>query len=160
MHRIHAWMPPRWVRLWALAATRAGDGWLWAAIGFAVLLSGEPDRLQAAEACLLASGTGIAMFQALKRATGRRRPCEVEPHRWAAVLPPDEFSFPSGHTITAFSIAVTIGLFYPSLLLPLLFVALSIAASRILLGMHFLSDVVAGILIGGSLGYASWLLAR
>ncbi len=57
-------------------------------------------------------------------------------------------------------IAVAIGLFYPSLLLPLLFVALSIAASRILLGMHFLSDVMAGILIGGSLGYSSWLLAR
>ncbi len=89
MHRIHAWMPPRWVRLWSWAATRAGDGWLWAAIGFAVLLSGEPDRLQAVEACLLASGTGIALFQPLKRATGRRRPCEVEPHRWATVLPPD-----------------------------------------------------------------------
>ncbi len=54
--------------------------------------------------------------------------------------------------------AVPLSLFYPSLLVGLLFCAISIAASRILLGMHFLSDVVVGALLGGALGYASFAI--
>jgi undecaprenyl-diphosphatase len=87
----------------------------------------------------------------LKRAAGRRRPCAFEPHCWATLLPPDQFSFPSGHTITAFAVALSLIHFYPDLTVGLLFCALSVAASRILLGMHFLSDVVAGAAIGALL---------
>jgi len=82
----------------------------------------------------------------------------MEPHSWATLLPPDQFSFPSGHTITAFSVAVSLATFYPVLLLGLLFCAFSVALSRILLGMHFLSDVLAGAAIGSALGYAAALL--
>ena len=74
------------------------------------------------------------------------------------ILPPDQFSFPSGHSITAFAIAVPIGLFYPELRVPLLLVAASIAASRIVLGMHFLSDVLAGSALGAVLGYAAFCM--
>jgi undecaprenyl-diphosphatase len=74
-------------------------------------------------------------------------------------LPPDQFSFPSGHTITAFAVAVSLSLFYPELAAGLFFCALSVAASRILLGMHFLSDVLAGAAIGTALAYAAvWLI--
>ena len=79
-----------------------------------------------------------------------RAPCE--PHCWATLLPPDQFSFPSGHTITAFAVAVSLSMFYPALLVGLLFCAVSVAASRILLGMHFLSDVLAGAAIGTAAG--------
>jgi undecaprenyl-diphosphatase len=71
-------------------------------------------------------------------------------------LPPDKYSFPSGHSITAFAIAISIGFFYPQLQLCLLFIALLIAASRIILGMHFLSDVLAGSAIGVVLGLVSF----
>jgi undecaprenyl-diphosphatase len=91
----------------------------------------------------------------LKKLSGRKRPCEVEPHCWATLLPPDRFSFPSGHTITAFSVAVSLGAFYPTLLPALLFCALSIAISRILLGMHFLSDVLVAALLGTGLALVS-----
>ena len=69
------------------------------------------------------------------------------------------FLFPSGHTITAFAVAVPLGAYYPVLLPGLLFCALSIASSRIVLGLHYLSDVLAGILIGCTIGAASvsWL---
>jgi undecaprenyl-diphosphatase len=53
-------------------------------------------------------------------------------------------------------VAVGISLFYPVLTAGLLFCALSIAVSRILLGMHFLSDVVVGAVIGTGLAYASY----
>ncbi|MGA8072179.1 MAG: phosphatase PAP2 family protein, partial [Candidatus Acidiferrales bacterium] len=78
------------------------------------------------------------------------------PHCWAAILPPDRFSFPSGHSITAFAIAVCIGLFYPQLQDLLLFIAVCVAASRIILGMHFLSDVIAGSMIGAGLGFSAF----
>jgi undecaprenyl-diphosphatase len=74
------------------------------------------------------------------------------------ILPPDQFSFPSGHSITAFAVAVPVGLFYPGLASVLLFLAASIALSRIILGMHFLSDVLAGSAIGAALGYGFFLL--
>ena len=51
--------------------------------------------------------------------------------------------------------AISAGGFYPPLMAPLLFVAVSIGISRVVLGMHFLSDVVAGALIGSLLGYFS-----
>ena len=157
MRRANNWEAPQWIRFYAMAATRAGDGWLWFAIGLAVLFLGGSERFAALSAAGLSAVVSVLLFQWLKRFTGRRRPCEIEPHRWATLLPPDQFSFPSGHTMTAFAVAVSLSLFYPSIMVGLLFCAFSIAASRILLGMHFLSDVMAGAIIGGligSIGYA------
>lgn len=103
---------------------------------------------------------GIGLFLFLKRLTGRRRPCHVEPHCWSTLLPPDQFSFPSGHTITAFAWVVSIAQFYPDLAVGLYFCALSIAISRVILGMHFLSDVVAGAVLGSALGYSALFIVR
>lgn len=157
MHRANNWRPPRWVRLWMIVATRGGDGWLWYAIGVAVLLFGGPDRFAAVGAAAMAGAAGSLVFLLVKRKTKRRRPCHIEPHCWSKLLPPDQFSFPSGHTITAFAVAIPLALFYASLLPILLFCAFSIAISRILLGMHFLSDVVVGASVGSLLGYLSYL---
>lgn len=158
MRRIHRWHAPRWIRLWMICATRGGDGWLWYAMLLAILLFGGPERGWAIAAAGGGCSFGIVLFLWLKRLTGRRRPCAIEPHCWATLLPPDQFSFPSGHTIAAFSMAVPLSLFYPSLCVGLMFCALSIAVSRILLGMHFLSDVLAGALLGSAIGFASFAI--
>ena len=155
MRRINRWRPPRWLRLWMIVATRGGDGWLWYALGTVVALFGGSERFLALGAAGVAVGLGVSLFLRLKRTIGRKRPCAVEPHCWATLLPPDQFSFPSGHTITAFAVAVSLGAFYPSMLPGLMFCAASIALSRILLGMHFISDVLAGATIGAALGCAS-----
>lgn len=159
MRRMNRWSAPTWVRMWMVAATRGGDGWLWYGLLATLLVFGGPERFRAVGAAVLAVGTGIALFLCLKRMAARRRPCHIEPHCWATLLPPDQFSFPSGHTITAFAMALSVGAFYPALSPILLFIAISIGISRIVLGMHFLSDVVAGAAIGSLLGYlASRLL--
>ena len=155
MNRVHRWRAPRWIRVWMLCATRGGDGWLWYAMGLIVLLFGGACRYRAVGGAALAAGTGIALFLQLKKAAGRRRPCVFEPHCWSTLLPPDRFSFPSGHTITAFAVALTLSLAYPEMAPGLLFCALSVAISRIMLGMHFLSDVLAGAAIGTALAFAS-----
>ncbi|HEV2689483.1 MAG TPA: phosphatase PAP2 family protein [Bryobacteraceae bacterium] len=156
MRRANNWVAPRWVRLYVVGSTLGGDGWLWYAVGLAVLLFGGEERFAALAAAGFASVLSILLFIWLKRFTGRRRPCQIEPHCWATLLPPDQFSFPSGHTMTAFAVAVPLSMFYPAFAIGLLFCALSIAMSRILLGMHFLSDVIAGALIGTGLGYLGY----
>jgi undecaprenyl-diphosphatase len=160
MRRLNRWPAPRWIRIWMIYATHGGDGWLWYAMGLVILLFGGEERLRAVTSAGLAAGLGIALFLRLKKATGRRRPSAFEPHCWATLLPPDQFSFPSGHTITGFAVALSLIQFYPALAGSLLFCALSIALSRIILGMHFLSDVVAGAIIGAGLAYGSVYLIR
>jgi undecaprenyl-diphosphatase len=156
MRRVHRWRAPRWFRVLMVVATRSGDGWLWYSLGLILLVYGGEHRFAAIGAGLSAAIAGIFLFRTLKRTSCRKRPCEIEPHCWASVLPPDKYSFPSGHSITAFAVAISIGLFYPQLQICLLFIALLIAASRIILGMHFLSDVIAGSAIGAMLGLASF----
>lgn len=152
MDRVHRWSAPQWVRLWMICATRCGDGWLWYALGLFILLFGGPERFLAVGASFLAAGVGVAFFLWAKRFTGRRRPCHIQPHCWSTLLPPDQFSFPSGHTITAFAVLTPMMSVYPAFTLEFTFVALSVAASRIILGMHFLSDVIVGALVGSTLG--------
>lgn len=152
MRQVNQWPAPRWLRIWMMASTRGGDGWLWWVTGAFVALFGGHQRFWAILATALAVGFGILLFRRLKRAIGRKRPCAMEPHCWATLLPPDQFSFPSGHTITAFAITLALSEFYPVMLPGLLFCAASVAASRILLGMHFLTDVLAGAAIGSGIG--------
>jgi len=152
MRRMNRWRAPRWIRYWMIAATRMGDGWLWYGVGLMLLVFGGPQRFSAIGAAGASAITGIGVFKLLKTLSQRPRPCHIEPHCWSKVLPPDRFSFPSGHTMTAFSIALVVSYFYPSLEGMLFFAALSIALSRIVLGMHYLSDVLAGMVIGVALG--------
>jgi undecaprenyl-diphosphatase len=155
MRRMNRWRAPRWIRVWMIAATRMGDGWVWYGLGIMLLVYGGPQRYSAVCAAGAAAIVGILVFKALKRLSRRPRPCQIEPHCWSKILPPDQFSFPSGHTMTAFSIALVVSFFYPSLEGALFFLALSIAVSRIVLGMHYLSDVLAGTVLGVVLGCAS-----
>jgi undecaprenyl-diphosphatase len=141
-----------------ILATRGGDGWLWYGLSALVIVFGGSTRYEAITAAWTACGAGAILFLILKKLTGRKRPNALEPHCWATLLPPDQFSFPSGHTITAFAFTVAVGGFCPHLLGVLLFCALSVATSRIVLGMHFLSDVVVGAILGAGLGYAGFMI--
>jgi undecaprenyl-diphosphatase len=160
MRRVNRWPAPRWLRYWMILATRGGDGWLWAALGLVVLASHDPERYAAIGSGALAAAMGIVTFRLIKRTVRRRRPCHIEPHCWSHLLPPDQFSFPSGHSMTAFAVAVSIGRFYPAAEPTLLACAACVALSRILLGMHFLSDVLAGAGLGAGLGVLACTIVR
>lgn len=71
----------------------------------------------------------------------------------------DEFSFPSGHTLQAVSFSVVALAWYPALAPLLLPFTALVATSRVVLGLHYPSDVLAAIAIGGGLGGCSlWLV--
>jgi undecaprenyl-diphosphatase len=156
MRRLNQWEAPHWIRKWMVFATRGGDGWLWSVIGLILLLFGGSRRFDALGAGFVSVGAGQLVFFVLKRLIGRERPCATESHCWSSLLPPDRFSFPSGHTITAFAIALSLGLYYPALVVGLVFCAVSVAASRVILGLHYLSDVLVGIVIGAAIGVAAF----
>ena len=158
MRRLNNWQAPRWIRVWMTFATRGGDGWLWYAMSLTILVFGGPERYAALLSALLASAVGTLIFLTLKRKAKRQRPCAIAEHCWAKLLPPDQFSFPSGHSINAFAFAVSFSLYYPMWAVGLLFCAFSIALSRIILGMHFLSDIVVGAGLGTILAYSSTVL--
>ena len=156
MRRLSGWSPPRWIRAWMTSASRAGDGWLWAGLAIPILWLGGQQRYDVIIMLALAAFVGISVFQILKRLVERERPCEIVPIRWTKLVPPDRFSFPSGHSITAFAITVPLSIVYPAYMHALLFCALSVASSRVVLGLHFLSDVVAGSLLGVGIGYVAY----
>lgn len=160
LDRVLEWRPPRWVRVWMLAATRAGDGWLW--LLAAAILAQSGDRgLRVLAVGLVAALLANSLLVCVKRRVRRPRPCErarppgfdVGPLAW---LPSDRFSFPSGHALNAFAIGSVIALSFPLAAAPVLAVAASVAASRVVVGLHWLSDVVVGALAGVLIGTASW----
>ena len=159
MRRVNRWRAPLWVRWWMLLATRAGDGWLWALIGIVILLTSDAFRFRAIEAAACAVTLGIVFFHHVKRRVCRLRPKDIEPHCWAKIVTRDQFSFPSGHSTTAFAVAVSLGSFYPEIMPLLLVLAVNVAVSRVIVGMHFLSDVLVGSGTGALLGYIAFRFA-
>jgi undecaprenyl-diphosphatase len=160
--RVLAWRPPRWVRLWMLWASRLGDGWLWLVTALLLAAAGPEGRPVLARGALSAGGANLLLVL-LKRRVRRARPCErrrpvafqVNPLQW---FPSDRFSFPSGHALNAFAIGSVVAFSFPPLAVPVMVVAASVAASRVVLGLHWLSDVLVGAVAGGLIGTSAWLL--
>jgi undecaprenyl-diphosphatase len=156
--RVRTWVPPRWFRVWMRWATRLADGSLWLCLAALLALGGTPGhRALAAGAVSAAVANTLLVF--LKRRFRRHRPCVADPHPlFADVKPPDPFSFPSGHSMNAFAACTVVALAFP-LLAPMLgLLAASIAASRVFLGMHYVSDVVVGSALGAIVGALTFVL--
>ena len=106
-----------------------------------------PALVQVANTAGLALVATSVIVVIVKRAVARTRPAqEVQ-----FMAPPDRFSFPSGHTLHAVSFTVIICSGIPVLALILVPMALLIAGSRVVLGLHYPTAVVAGGLIGALL---------
>jgi undecaprenyl-diphosphatase len=161
-NRVLAWRPPRWVRLWMLTASRLGDGWIWLAAAAALPASGKRG-LSVLGAGAVAAAIANTALVLLKRGIRRTRPCarakppsfSVDPLTW---FPSDRFSFPSGHALNSFAIGSVVALAFPTVAAPVLALAVSIAASRVVLGLHWLSDVLVGAAGGALIGLTVWLL--
>src|SRR5690606_37100002 len=99
------------------------------------------------------------VYKLLKSKLARERPFVVWPDILCGSPPLDRYSFPSGHTLHALSFSILIMDFFPQLGWVVLPFALLVTLSRVILGLHYPTDVLAGALIGAALSYASLLLA-
>lgn len=143
----------RWVARRALIrlfriVSRLGDGVFWYALMAAIaLLAGARGPAIALQMAL--TGLVAAMlYRLLKRWTRRPRPFRAHAAIIAYTAPLDEFSFPSGHTLHAVTFSL-VALSHLPMLAPLLVpFTLLVAVSRVVLGLHYPSDVLAAMLIG------------
>ncbi len=96
----------------------------------------------------------IGLVELLKHIINRPRPVEVLTNViWTGNIR-SGLSFPSAHTAVGFVLASALSSAYKKLLVPLFFIATLVAISRIYLGVHYPSDVLAGAAIGTITAYA------
>lgn len=130
--------------------TTFGDAKTWMLVG-GVLLSVNATR-DYALILGVAAGLATALSQVLKRLCRRPRPTLTIGGFQALAEHPDEFSFPSGHTTAAVSVAIALAGQGDYLGTALGLLALGIATSRVYLGAHYPLDVAAGALFGAITG--------
>ncbi|UCA11015.1 phosphatase PAP2 family protein [Aeromonas enteropelogenes] len=122
--------------------SRTGDGPLYGVLGALLWWQGERELVWQV---LLAFALELPLYLLLKNSLKRQRPVGLP----VFITPSDRYSLPSGHTAAAFLMATLLATAFP-LWAPLLFGwAALVGASRLLLGVHYLSDLVAGALLGG-----------
>lgn len=132
-------------------ASRLGDGVLWyALLGVLAVGFGAPGRAAALQ-CALAGVLGLVIYRYLKNVLVRERPYMTHAAIICAGRPLDRFSFPSGHTLHAVGFSLIAIKAFPLLAVVLVPATLLIALSRVVLGLHYPSDVLAGAVLGAGI---------
>lgn len=133
--------------------SHTGDGPLYLLIALALLVLESANGKTFFWAGLIAYGLDVSLYLVLKNLIKRDRPAARIDFYEAWITPSDQFSFPSGHTAAAFLFACLFVHYYPFIALPVYVWASLIGASRVLLGVHYPSDIAAGALLGTSCAF-------
>jgi undecaprenyl-diphosphatase len=149
------WGARRAIGIFFGAISRLGDGVFWYSLMTVIALVGGWRGVAVAVQMAVTGLTALMLYRVLKRWTRRPRPFRTCPGVIAHVPPLDEFSFPSGHTLQAVAFTVVAVAHYPILAPFLIGFAALIGASRVVLGLHYPSDVLAATAIGAGLGTLS-----
>ncbi len=97
---------------------------------------------------------------AIKNAVNRERPCTIDPSIPLAIEKPTSFSFPSGHTASAFAAVGALLFTHKKIGIPLILFAVMMGLSRIYLFVHFPTDVIAGAALGILMAWVTVLIFR
>lgn len=156
--RANTWAEQTWVRRYFQIVSRLGDGIAWYLLGAVIVMAEGAQGVPAISHLLVMAVTTSLLYRYLKKWTKRPRPFANDNriHVWTAPL--DEFSFPSGHTLHAVSFTLVTLAYYPMLAAVLVPLAISIALSRVVLGLHYPSDVFAATVIGSVLAWGSFFI--
>ncbi|GGA63475.1 phosphatase PAP2 family protein [Neiella marina] len=131
----------RWV-------SKTGDGHLYVALGVIALIFDSSHGANFFTAVLTAFAFELPLYFLIKNVFKRNRPCEVMRSLPAFVKPSDKFSLPSGHTAAAFVMAAIGSHYYPDFTVWMFAWAGLVGASRVLLRVHFPTDIICGLALG------------
>ncbi len=152
---MNRWSAREPIRKFFAIISKLGDGGFWAI--FALLLIGVHgsaiafDLLRIAVTALV----GVGIYRSLKNRLVRERPYISLDGIICGAAPLDRYSFPSGHTMHAVAFSLQFLWLVPEFAwLSAPFAAL-VALSRVVLGLHYPSDVVVGALLGATLALIS-----
>ncbi|HET7832608.1 MAG TPA: phosphatase PAP2 family protein [Gallionella sp.] len=135
--------------------SRLGDGIFWFCLMLWLLVQYQAAAVHPVLHMLSVGAASTVIYKWLKHKTHRPRPCDTHRGISPGAAPLDQFSFPSGHTLHAVSFTVVALVYYPALAWLLLPFTALVAVSRLVLGLHYPSDVLAGVLIGVAISLAS-----
>jgi len=138
----------RLIRDWFRIISRLGDGVFWYILMFAILVTQQADGIKPVLHMLAAGLSGTLIYKWLKHKTHRPRPYQVRQDVFLSGKPLDHFSFPSGHTLHAVAFGLVALFYFPLLAVVLIPFIVMVAMSRVILGLHYPSDVLAGAAIG------------
>ncbi|HWZ62195.1 MAG TPA: phosphatase PAP2 family protein [Steroidobacteraceae bacterium] len=140
-------------------ASRLGDGIVWYLLIVMLPFLYGAAALRPAIVMALTGVLGLVIYTLLKRVFVRERPFITHTSIDLKAAPLDRYSFPSGHTLHAVSFAWQATAHFPELGWLLVPLAALIAGSRMVLGLHYPSDVLAGAAIGAALAELGTSLA-
>lgn len=143
------------VRAYFAAVSRLGDGAFWYTLMAVIVLADGYAGLVASTHMAATGLAALTLYKLLKRWTKRPRPFASDRRIHALVPPLDEFSFPSGHTLHAVSFTLVALAYYPGLAIVLVPFTASVGVSRVVLGLHYPSDVLAATAVGLALASLS-----
>jgi len=135
--------------------SRLGDGIVWYALMLALPLLYGTAGIRPAIGMAITGVVGVLLYKGLKRVVVRERPFMTHIGISLGAAPLDRYSFPSGHTLHAVSFTWQAVASFPELGWVLVPLAAFIAASRVVLGLHYPTDVLAGAAIGATLAATS-----
>jgi undecaprenyl-diphosphatase len=146
------------VRQFFRLVSRLGDGAFWYTVMAGILIQlGDPALIPVLH-MLIAGLTGTLIYKWIKKKTLRPRPYEVHQDISLTGYPLDRFSFPSGHTLHAVIFTLTGITYFPQLTMLLVPFTFLVGLSRVILGLHYPSDVLAGAGLGCLIGLVFILL--
>lgn len=140
--RTEAWNP-----FWTVVTSLGNGGIIWFAASFALLASKRTREIGIVALLSMAICFLFANI-VLKNLVARIRPYEVVDGLTTLIPHPTDYSFPSGHTTASFACALVFARFLPRRYgVPALALATMIAFSRMYVGVHYLTDVLAGVAV-------------
>jgi undecaprenyl-diphosphatase len=140
------------------AVSRLGDGVFWYALILLLLATDGTAAIAPVLHMVTAGLAGTMLYRWLKSKTSRPRPYQVNRAITCNARPFDQFSFPSGHTLHAVAFSTIAIAYYPQLAFLLIPFTFLVALSRMVLGLHYPSDVLAGAAIGATIAGISLVL--
>jgi undecaprenyl-diphosphatase len=138
--------------------SRLGDGIFWIALIAGIAVFAQGGLFIALHLAVMAI-VSIGIYLVFKRLSRRRRPIHVHLEIRQSVAPLDTYSFPSGHTLQAVSLSVVAISYLPNLTWLLVPFCALIALSRVILGLHYPSDVLAATIIASAIAKGSFAIS-